>query len=244
MLLLLTLPLAAAVPPASPTSLPLTDRFVYAELDLAQPNLTAVTLSGDLYFYRFDVKDKVYDADDIGQAYTLTNKYAGEASGETFVTDVENAAKEGLSGILAGSFPGASIAGVTASVDRSTLQTHREAPSTRPCASASLRPSSARAPLSASARSAMPRSPRRSPRARSSPPISPQGRRGLPHPLRARGPSTPAGLRFLPGIGVSADGRSLLSDVDNSSGFGIPSWISARLRDPTSTAATEEDIRS
>lgn len=243
--LLLAVPLASAVPPPSPTSLPITDRYVFAELGLAQPSLTELTLSGDLYIYRYMVNNRVYDADDLGQAFTQTNKYAGEVSGAAFVANIEGAAQEGLMGILEGSFPGASVSGITATVDRTSLVTPNGNPFDPPVritVSGTIERTRAAVGLGSLSDAAVDAA-----FASGATVLADFTLKADPgyHILFSIGaPTAPAGLRFLPDAGVSSDGRTLVADVDNSGGFGVPVSVTARLRDPAATPATAEDIRS
>lgn len=243
--LLLAIPLASAAPPASPTSLPSVDRYAFGELALDQPNLTRIVLSGDLYIYRYMVNNKVYDADDIGQAVKQTNKFAGEASGDAFINNIEDAAQTGISSILAASFPDATLSGVTATVDRTTLVAasgNPFDPPVRVTLTGNVQRTRAAVGLATTSDDVVDAA------------FSSGATVGADFALKVDSgyhivfmiapPASPAGLRFVPGAGVSADGSSLRADVDNSTGRGISSIYASQLRDPTVTPPSAEDIRS
>lgn len=242
---LMLAPAALAAAPASPQSLPAgQQRYVYAELTLAQPDLTQLTLTGELYVHRYVIDGDVYDADDIADAYNGANKFS-KKTGEAFVTSAEQAVRDAVAAMLASSFPGADVSSVTATLDRASLQSsggNSLDPPTRLSTSAtvlrtredvglgSLSDAAVGAAFAAGARLSVDLELAADPGYR------------IVYALRA--PATPAGLRFAPGAGVSADASTLLVDVDNTAGALPRRTSSARILDPSVAPPTVEDIRT
>lgn len=243
---LLAVPLAAAAPPTSPEVLPSNlDRYVYAEFTLSQPNLTALALGGDIYVYRYDVRGKVYDADELGQAYTLSNKYQGEPSGNAFVAEMENSVRTQLTSILSSSFPGSTVSGVTATVERATLRPASGNPFDPPvhvAISANVERTRSAVGLGNFTDAAVGAA--FAAGARVTADFTVKADLGYRIVYTIQAPSTPAGVRFEAGPSVSVDGRTLTADVDNTIGGNPQKSVGARLYSPTAVAPVAEDIRS
>lgn len=225
--------------------MPQTDRFVYAELGLAQPSLTTLALTGDLYIYRYDVRSRVYDADDLGQAYSVANKYQGEPSGAAFVGEIEKAVRDGLTRILNGSFAGATISGVTATVERSTLgpaSGNPFDPPVRVSVTASVARTRAAVGLGELTDAAVEAA--FASGARTVGDFTLKADPGYRIVYAIRAPASPAGLKFEAGAGVSADGGTVTVDVDNTAGAQPSANLAVRVYDPRVTPPTAEDIRS
>lgn len=223
-------------------------RWVDATYDLAQPTLTDMALSGALLVYRYDVGGKVYDADDLGQAFRATNKYAGEPSGDAFVAKIETSVRSAVEGQLASSFPGAAITGVTATVDRATLlNTGGDPfdPPVRVAFSANVARTREQVGLGtfsdASIAAAFDAG------ARVMNDLTLKADEGYDATYVIRAPATPGGLAFSDaseGASVAADGQSFRVRLDNTQGGAPERAVSVALRDPSVAAPAAEDIRS
>lgn len=234
-------PLAAAAPGPSPDMLPQTPRFVHAELSLAQPNLTTLQLTGDLWAYRYDVDGDVYDADDIADAYHGANKYSKKV-GSAFIADVEQEVRAALERTLADSFPGDTVRDVRATVDVSSLRASGGNPYDPPVhvsvAATVLRTresvglgdlsdDAVAAAFDAGARVAADFT------------LTAENGYKVVYALGA-----PAGLRWEPGAQVDPTGSRFTVTVDNGAGQAPSVDASGRLFDPTVTPPAAEDIRS
>lgn len=241
-LLLLATPLAAAAPGPSPSDLPVTNRYVYGELDLAQPDLMTLVLAGDIWAYRYDVRGKVYDADDIGQAFLAQNKYAGEPSGNAFVIEVESAVSAALARTLAASFADGTITGITARLDRSTLVSpsgNPYDPPVRVSVTANVARSRESVGLGTLSDAAIEAAFDAGAKIVADFTLTAESGYNTIYTVGA-----PTGTRWESGSGVSANGASLRIPVDNSAGFGPSTTANGRLYDPTAPIPEAEDIRS
>lgn len=241
-ILLLATPLAAAAPGPSPSDLPQTSRYVYAELALAQPNLTTLVLSGDIWAYRYDVRGKVYDADEIGEAYLLQNKYLGEPSGDAFVLEVERAVRDALGGILGRSFTDATISGVSATVDRSSLKSPGGNPYDPPVhvsVTATIARTAQAVGLGDLSSAAVDAAFDAGARVQADFTLTADQGYDIRYALGA-----PSGLRWESGGGVSADGGTFSVTVDNSAGNTPSRAAGGRIYDGSVTPPAGEDIRS
>lgn len=249
LLLLATLvatPLAAAAPPASPSVLPIEwDRLVYAELGLAQPNLTVITVTGDAFAFRYKVNDKIYDADELGDAYAGSNKYAGEATGDAFVTKMEEVLRGELDEMLTASFPGARVTSVSATVDRSSLvpgSGNRFDPPVHTVVTATV--TRQRADVGIEGISDGGLAAAFASGAEVAVDFALTADKGYHTVYSIGAPASPAGLGFAPGEGVSADGRALVASVDNSDGTNPGRSAAASIRQAGVSRPSAEDIRS
>jgi hypothetical protein len=242
---LMLAPVALAAAPASPQTLPLgQERHVYAELALAQPSLTRITLTGDLHVYRYVIEGDVYDADDIADAYNGLNKY-NKRTGEEFALAAEDAVRDALVDTLASSFPDADVSGVTASLDRASLAAsggNPFDPPTRLSASATVDRTREDVGLGTLTDAAVAAAFAAGARLIADFELAADPGYRIVYAIRA--PATPAGLAFLPGTGVSADATTLTVDVDNTASALPKRAASARLLDPSVTPPTSEDIRT
>lgn len=235
------MPLAAAAPGPAPDLLPQGARNVYAELNFAQPDLTTLALTGELWVYRYTIDGDEYDADDIGAAYNGANKF-GKNTGDSFVNDVERNVRSALVTTLTSSFPDATLSGVTATLDRSSLVAASGNPYDPPvhvnvvATVARTRAAVGLGDLSNAAIEAT---------------FDAGAKLAADFTLKAEpgylivySIGAPAGTRWGSGPGVNPTGSALSVTIDNRNGGAGSATVSGRLYDPTVTPPTAEDIRS
>lgn len=95
------LPLASAAP--DPTG-PGVSKWVEAQLDLAQPTLTRIEVTGDVLVHKHTVGSRVYTATEMSRQYQGITTF-DEGQGPVFVGNMESAVRAGLESILGGAFP-------------------------------------------------------------------------------------------------------------------------------------------
>lgn len=244
---LLLAPAALAAPPAGPQDLPNgMRRYAYAELSFAQPNLTALTLTGEIWLYRHDVGGDVYDADDMGDAYAGSNKYAGRPTGDAFANVLEQTTRAALAAMLTASFgDDSTVSGLSATVDRATLRPASGNPHDAPvrvAVAADVLRSKASIGLGTLSDAAIAAA--FSAGAKVSTPFFLAAGEGYRIVYSVGAPASPAGLRYVAGEGVSADGLLLTLEVDNTGGDAATRTLTATLSNPAVSPPVSEDIRS
>lgn len=235
---------AAPPPPNLAASVP---RWVDMDLAIDQPDLRTLRVGGDLLVYRHDVDGDVYDADDLGAAYRGINKYQGRASGDAFVADLEAEVRAALAQTLAASFPGADVSGVSATVDRSTLQAasgNRFDPPVRVAVAADVARTSEQVGLGTLSDAAVAAVFHAGASVEADFALS--VRQGYAATYRIGVPASPAGLRFASAQGgaVSADGLTLTLSADNTAGRAPVASVTVVMRDAVATPPSSEDVRT
>lgn len=114
-------PLAAAAP--DPTA-PGVQRWVVAELTLAQPTLTRIEVTGDVLVHKHPVGSRTYTATEMANQYQGVTTF-DEGMGEAFVANMETAVRTGLDAILSGAFPSAARTITVVDADEATLTAAR-----------------------------------------------------------------------------------------------------------------------
>lgn len=234
-------PLASAAPGPAPDILPQGPRNVYAELTFAQPNLTTLTLTGELWAYRYDIDGDAYDADDIAGAYHGANRF-NKNTGDAFVADVERAVRSALQRTLAASFTDASVTGVRATLDRSSLVTpsgNPYDPPTHVTVTATIARTRAAAGLGDLSDAAVNAAFDAGARIAADLTLTTETGYQTVYAIGA-----PPGARWESGNGVSANGATLSVTLDNRVGNAPSAPVTGRLYDPTATPPAAEDIRS
>lgn len=242
LVLLLAAPFASAAAPAAPDALPLgLSRYVYGELALAQPSLTSLVITGDIYAYRYDVSGDIYDADEMGSAFNGFNKYS-KSVGEGFVVQIETDVRAALQRILSSSFPGDQVASVTARVDRSSLVAGSGNPYDPPVhisVSANVTRTRASVGLGDLSDAAVDAALGAGAKLQTDLTLAAEPGYTIEYAIGA-----PSGLRWESGPGVSANGASLVARVDNTDGTGGTRAATGRIFDAAATPPAQEDIRS
>ncbi|HVM45031.1 MAG TPA: hypothetical protein VM582_03760 [Candidatus Thermoplasmatota archaeon] len=241
-LVILAAPLAAAAAPAAPATLPVgLPRYVHAELALAQPSLTTLAITGDIYAYRYDVDGDVYDADDMAAAYNGFNKYSKRV-GTAFVEEVEAEVKTAVQRILSDSFPDDTVSGVVVTVDRASLASSGGNPYDPPVhltVSATIERTRDSVGLGDLSDAAVDAAFASGARLQADFTLTADPGYRIVYALGA-----PSGLRWEEGEGVAAAGATFSVTVDNTELTSPTRAASGRLYDAGATAPTEEDIRS
>lgn len=219
--------------------------WVDAELSFTQPTLTTMQVDGAFHIYRYAVGSENLDAQEIRERYARVK--SSPATAEAFVTSFEDGVRASLSNSLRTSFPGSEITGVTATLDRATLEGASVTPYT-PTVDVAVAATVTRPPqatglggfdaedVGAAADSG----------ALITTSLALSSPRGYATAYTIRAPAVPAGLAFksAQGAEVSADGRSFSVTVDSQRAESPPVSVSATLHNPTVKAPTAEDVRT
>jgi hypothetical protein len=123
-LLLLLLAASSVAPHASaasaPDPAPGLPRYVVAQLDLAEPTLTRIDLTGSFSIQKYTLDGRLYTAGDMHDTF-VGSRDRGDGTGDEFVGAIESAAYSSLSDTLNRTFPDATKSITKVHVEKATL---------------------------------------------------------------------------------------------------------------------------
>lgn len=245
-LLLLLAPLLAPFAVAAPDPTPGGVRqWVEAELDLAQPTLTRIGLTGSLLIHKHEVGNRVYTASEMASSYQGASDL-GAGVGDAFVSRMEGDVRAAVESTLATMFPTATRTVGAVTVDRASLNAARVDaydPGIAVTFTASVVRTAEQIGLGSYSTDAIAAAFAAGAKITNGVDLS--AKPGYRTTFTLHAPASPAGLAFASFEGsarVSSDKRALTVELDNQRGStDLPRKLTVVLHDATASAPTAED---